>query len=62
MRQLPEVAGVVGGLLEQAELDGRGDELLLRAVVQVAFDFPPFGVLCFDEPAAGGCQLVDGGL
>jgi hypothetical protein len=41
-------------LLEQAELDGQGDELLLRPVVQVAFDLPPFGVLCFYEPAAGG--------
>ena len=39
-----------------------GDELLLRPVVQVAFDLPPFGVLCFYQPAAGGSQLVDGGL
>ena len=60
-RDLPDGAGVVGGVFQQAELDPQGDELLLRPVVQVPLDLPPFGVLRLDQPAARGPQFVDGG-
>ena len=53
------MAGIVSRLLQQAELDRQGYELLLRPVVQVTFDLPPLGVLCFYQPTAGGSQLVD---
>jgi hypothetical protein len=59
--QLPDAVRVPGGVLQQAELDREGDELLLCPVVQVTFDLPPLGVLCFYQPAAGGFQLVDRG-
>jgi hypothetical protein len=60
--QLPDAVRVPGGVLQQAELDREGDELLLCPVVQVTFDLPPLGVLCFYQPAAGGSQLVDRSL
>ena len=58
-RELPDGGRVVGGFLQQPELDRERDELLLRPVVQVPFDLPPLGVLGFHQPAAGRPQLVD---
>ena len=42
-------------------MNGERDELLLGPVVQVPFDLPPFGVLCFHQTPAGSAQRVDGG-
>jgi hypothetical protein len=51
-RDLPDRGGVLSGVFQQAELDLQGDELLLRAVVQVPLDLPPLGVLRLDQPTA----------
>jgi hypothetical protein len=50
---------VAGGFLQQPELDGERDELLLRPVVQDPLDLPLIGVLRFHQPTAGRPQLVD---
>ena len=36
-------------MLQQTQVDRERDELLLRPVVQVAFDLAPFSVLRFDQ-------------
>ena len=41
--QLPDLGGVVCGVIQDGELDLERDELLLGAVVQVPFDPLPFG-------------------
>ncbi len=46
-------------LLEQAQLDGESDDLLLRAVVEVPLELPPLLVLRSHESLAGGAQLLD---
>ena len=61
-RDLPDLTGVIGGVVEQPELDRERDELLLRPVVQVPLDLLALGVLRFDQPPAGRPQVVDGGL
>ena len=58
-RELPDGGRVVGGFLQQPDLDRERDELLLRPVVQVPLDLPPLGVLRSTSQAAGGAQLVD---
>ena len=60
--QLPDLGRVVGGSVEQAELDAERDELLLGAVVQVPLDPLPLVVLGLHEPSPRGPQVVDGGL
>ena len=47
---LPDLAGVLGRVLQQAELDRERDELLLGAVVQVALDPLPLLILGLDQP------------
>ncbi len=46
-------------LLDQAELDLEGHQLLLRSVVDVAFQLAPFLVLSGDESAPGVPELLD---
>ena len=52
-----------GVLLEQpsreAGLYGQGDQLLLRAVVDIALEPAPFGVLGSDDALPGGLELVE---
>ena len=59
---LPDLTGVIGGVVEQPELDVERDQLLLGAVVQVPLDPLALGVLRFHQPSSGRPQLVDGGL
>jgi hypothetical protein len=40
--ELPDSGGVAGGFLQQVEVDGERDKLLLGSVVQVSFDLAPF--------------------
>ena len=47
------------GGLGQLELDGQGDQVLLGAVVDVAFQPPPGLVLGGDQPLPGGAQVLD---
>jgi hypothetical protein len=39
------------------ERERNGEQTLLRAVVQIAFESPPLGVASFDEPVGGPPQL-----
>src|ERR1019366_7596247 len=48
--------------LDQAELDLEGDQVLLGAVVQVAFQAAAFLVLGGDQALAGEPQLLEAGL
>ncbi len=57
------VGGVVADpSLDQRQLHCEGDEALLRAVVQVAFDAAPFRVRGGDDPLARAVQLGEAGL
>ena len=67
-RQLEVVAGgdedrlrrrgiLVQGFLRPAEVDGEGDEALLRAVVEVAFEPAALGDARFDDARARGGEL-----
>ena len=58
----PHLAGVLGGVLQQAELDRERDELLLGAVVQVALDPLPLIILRAHQPEPRRPQVVDRGL
>ena len=49
----------VAGAPGPAEQHAEGDQPLLEAVVQVAFDALPFGVDRGDDPGSTGGQLVD---
>jgi hypothetical protein len=60
--ELPDGRGVVGGFLQQTEVNRERDELLLRPVVQVPLNLPSLGVLRFHQAPAGGPQLIDRGL
>src|SRR5689334_4521790 len=60
--ELPDLGGVVRGVVQHGELDHERDELLLGAVVQVPFDPLPFLVLGPDQPPSRRPQVVDGGL
>jgi hypothetical protein len=46
-------------LLCQPQLDRQGDQLLLRAVVDVAFELATFFVLRGDQPATGVPEILD---
>ena len=48
----------VGDLAREAHTDRERDEVLLRAVVQVAFDAAPLGVGRLHDAGAGRAQLV----
>ena len=60
--QLPDLARVVCGVLQQGELHRERDELLLGAVVQVPLDPLPLGVLGLHQPPPRCPQVVDAGL
>ena len=45
--------------LEHPQVEGQGDELLLRAVVEVALDLAAGGVGGLDDAHAGDAQLLD---
>ncbi len=59
---LPDFAGVFGGVFQQGELDGERDELLLGAVMKVPFDPLPLLILCPHQPPPRRLQIVDRGL
>ena len=44
-------------LPSEAKLDGQPDEVLLRSVMQIAFDSPPLGVPSRDDPSARRLKL-----
>jgi len=48
----------IGDLTCESHADGERDQVLLRAVVQVAFDAAAFGVGGLDDAGAGSAQLV----
>ena len=50
---------LVDGRLGEPELDGQGDQVLLGAVVDVAFQPPPRLVLRGDQPLPGRPQVLD---
>ena len=60
--KLPDFGGIFGGVVEQGELDGERDQLLLGAVVQVALDLLPLGVLGLHQPPPRRPQIIDAGL
>ena len=47
------------GRAGELQPDGQGDELLLRAVVQVPLEASSFLVLCRDQPLARGAEILD---
>src|SRR5213078_2248298 len=49
-------------LARQPQRERERDEPLLRAVVEVALEPAPLGVLRLDEPVPGGAELVLGAL
>ena len=53
----PFQAIVLGELLGQAQLDGQGDEMLLRTVVDVPLQSAPLGILRGHDPLSGGTEL-----
>ena len=58
-RSSPGVRGVVrDGVLGETQLDGERDEVLLRAVVQVALELAPLGVAGRDDAGARVLQLL----
>ena len=60
-RQVLDLAGVLGGVLQQPEQHAERDKLLLGAVVQVPLDPVAFLVLGAHEPLTRCRQVVDGG-
>ena len=58
---LPDLAGVPGRILQQAELNHERDELLLGAVMQVALDPLPLLILRPHQPKPRRPQVIDRG-
>ena len=50
---------IVQRVLPQTQLEGQGDEALLRPVVQVPFQPLPLGLACVDDPGAGAPELFE---
>src|SRR5215212_9815330 len=51
----------VSGGIRTCEPDvvGQGDQLLLRAVVEITLEPPPSGVAGLDQPGTGGAELLE---
>ena len=49
---------VLDGVLGEPQLDREGDEMLLRAVVQVPLELAPLGIAGRDDAGAGVLQLL----
>jgi hypothetical protein len=60
-RQVLDLTGVLGGVLQQPEQHAERDELLLGTVVQVPLDPVAFLVLGSHQPLPRCRQIVDGG-
>jgi hypothetical protein len=52
---------VVQRLLGQPQVEGKGDEALLRTVMQVPLEAPSLGDACVDEPGARVPHFVEPG-